>query len=67
MRKVVTNTGETVRALGVFYKAIIQTVLLYGSNNLVVIGYMLKLIEGFHNWAAICTEVMMERRTTSGD
>ena len=67
MGKVVTEPGATVWERGMLYKAVVQSVILYGSKSWVAKGEMLKLIEGFHNWAAICTEVMMERRTTSGD
>ena len=50
--KVVTKTGEMIRERGVFYKAIVQSVFLYGSNIWVVMGDMLKLLEGFHHLAA---------------
>ena len=34
------------------HKAVAQSVLLYGSGSWVVTGDMLKVLEGFHNWAA---------------
>ena len=35
---------------GVVYKSYVCTLLLYGSESWVVIGAMLKVLEGFHNW-----------------
>ena len=49
MGKVVSKTGETVRAQGIMYKSVVQSVWLYGSDNWVVTGAMLKLLEGFHH------------------
>ena len=44
---VVSKTGETVWAKGVLYKAVVQSVLLYGSEIWVVKGYIIKVLEGF--------------------
>ena len=61
--KVVTKTGATVRAQGILYKSIIQSVLLYGSNRWVVMGSMLKLLEVFHHWPVSRISGMTARRT----
>ena len=45
--KVVSKTGSTVQDRGVLYKAVIQLVLLYGSESWVVMGEMLNVLEGF--------------------
>ena len=50
--KVVTNTVETVRARGMLQKAVVQSVLLYGSKSWVVTGDMTKVLDGFHNRVA---------------
>ena len=46
------NTVSTVRAHGMLYKAVTHTILLHGSDSWVVTGAMLKVLEGFHHWAA---------------
>ena len=33
------------------YKAVVHSVILYGSEIFVVMGDMLKVLEGFHHWA----------------
>ena len=42
---VLVNTGSTVQARGVMYKAVIQLMLLYGSERWMVTGEMLKVLE----------------------
>ena len=42
--KVVTKTGETLQARGMIYKAVIWTVLIYGSESWEATGAMLKVI-----------------------
>ena len=49
--KVVIKMGETVREQGVLYKAVVQTLLMYG-RNIWVSTEILKVIEVFHNWSA---------------
>ena len=46
--KVLMNMGLTVRAWAMMYKAVVQTVLIYGSGSWVVTDVILKLLEGFH-------------------
>ena len=43
----------TVRARVVFYKAIVQAVLIYGSEIWVVTDSMMKVLEGFHNFISL--------------
>ena len=50
--RLLANTGETVRERGIIYKAVAQSVLLYRSESWLVMGEMLKILEGFHHWAA---------------
>ena len=50
--KVVTKMGETVRMLGMMYKAVVQLVLVYRSKIWVVKDSMLKVLEGLHHQAA---------------
>ena len=44
--------GATIRARGAMYKAVSQSVLLYCRKIWVVIGGILKVLEGFHHWVA---------------
>lgn len=43
------RTGVSTRVIGMFYKAIVQSVLLYGSETWVVTPQMLKMLDGFHH------------------
>ena len=45
-------TTETVRAHGMMYKPVDQSVLLVGSESWVVTGDMQKVLEGFHHRVA---------------
>ena len=60
--RVLTNTGATVRAQGMIYKALTQSVILYGSEIWVVTGEMIKVLEGFHHRAARWITGMAETR-----
>ena len=48
--RVLDNTGETMRAQEMVYKAVTQSVLLYCSEIWLVTGVVLKVLEGFHHW-----------------
>ena len=48
--RVLTKMGETVQAHGMMYKAVVQSVLMYGSEVLLVMGAFLKVLEVFHHW-----------------
>ena len=50
--RVLDKTVAMVRARGMMYKAVDQSVLLEGSESLVVTGVILKVLEGFHHRAA---------------
>ena len=50
--RILTRDGAQPRVSGMFYKAIVQTVLLYGSETWVLTSSMLKVLEGFHNRVA---------------
>ena len=47
--KVLTKTGATVRSFRMVYKVVEQTVLLYIREIWVVMGAILKILEGFHH------------------
>ena len=47
--KVVLKTGEMVRARGIMYKAVVQSMLLHRSESWMVTGAILKVIEGFNH------------------
>ena len=65
--RVLAKTGVTVRSRGMMYNGVSQSVLLYGSESWVVTGEMLKLLQGFHRWAArLITEMTTTRGTVNG-
>ena len=39
----------TVRAREMFYKAVVQVVLIYGSEIRFITNFMMKVLEGFHH------------------
>ena len=47
--KVLTKSGAAVRSRAMMYKAVVNTVLLYGSDSWAVMGSMLTALEGFHH------------------
>ena len=49
--RLLANTGATVRAYGMMYKAVDQSVIMIISDIWVVTGEMLKVLEGFHHRA----------------
>ena len=62
---VIDKIGETVRSRGMMYKSVTQLVILYGSDIWVVMGGMLKVLEGFHHRAAMQIKGMMATRGAS--
>ena len=50
--RVLERTGSMVRYQGAMYKAVAQSVLLCGIKSWVVTVKMLKVLTGFHHWAA---------------
>ena len=61
-----TKTGVKLRAWEGLYKAVAQTLLIYGSESWVVTGAMLKVLEGFRHWAARCVAGMTYWRMDDG-
>ena len=47
--RVLDKTGERVQDMTMLYKAVVQTVILYGSENRVLTGEMMKMLEDFHH------------------
>ena len=64
---VMTKMRATVQARGIFYKAIVKSVLLYGSKSWLVTGSMLNVLEGFQHRTVIRIAGTKERRMTIGD
>ena len=62
IQKLQTNIGAMVRARSMLYKAVAQTVLLYGSESWVMTGAMMKVLEGFHHQATQCIAGMTSWR-----
>ena len=60
------KTVETVWDRGMVYKAVAQTVLIYGINSRLVTGLMMKVLKGFHHWAARRITGMTDRRAEEG-
>ena len=59
--------GLMVRAWGIMYKEVVQSVLLYGSESWVVTGGMLKVLEVFHHRLSKRILGMTAHRTTGGE
>ena len=55
------------QAHGILYKAVAQTLLLYGRKSWVMTGAMLKLLESYHGQTAQRIAGMMDRRMEDGD
>ncbi len=54
------------KVCGVFYKATVQAVLLFGSETWMLSPLSLKSLEGFHIWAAYCMAGKMPTRKPDG-
>ena len=50
--RVMEKAGTTVQARAMIYKAVVQTVLLYGSKSWMITGAMMKVLEAFHHHIA---------------
>ena len=61
------RTGATVWAQAILYKEEVYIILLYGSEIWVVMGVMLKVMEGFYHWVAIRISDNIDRRTMDGE
>ena len=60
------KTVATVRARELMYKAVAQSVLLYGSEIWVVMGMLLRVLEGIHHQAARRITGMTEKLVEDG-
>ena len=65
--KVVTKMGATTQELGMLYNETLQLVLLCGSDSWVMMGAILKVLEGFHHWESRQIMGTTTHRTTSGE
>ena len=65
--RVIERTGATVRSQGEMYKAVAQSVLLYGSDIWVVTREMLKVLKAFHHRAARHITGMTVKRGAGGE
>ena len=61
-----TSATKTVRYHGMMYKVVAQLLLLYNSDNWVVMGAMLKVLEGLHHRLTRHITGMMETRGAVG-
>jgi hypothetical protein len=50
--RVLVRDGASTRAMGLFYKAIVQAVLLYGCKTWTLTNPMIKALESFHHKVA---------------
>ena len=58
--------GATLRVWGVFYKAAMKLLFLYGRDSLVVVGAMLKVLDVLYHQVAICISGMTTWCMASG-
>ena len=65
--KVLERMLAIMHARGAMYKAVTQSVILYGSEIWVVMGKMIKVLEVFHYWAARQITGMTEKRGAGGE
>ena len=49
---VLVKAGATVRAIDMFYKAVMQSFLIYGSDVWVITDSMMKVLKGLHHLIA---------------
>ena len=52
LAKILGREGADRRTVGRFYVAVLQEVLLFGSDTWVLTPWLEKYLEGFHHWAA---------------
>ena len=65
--RLLERTGAMVRAQGDLYKVVMQSVMLCGSENWVVIGDILRVLAGLHHWLAWRITGMTEKREAGGE
>ena len=64
--KVMTKTGLMVGYLGIMYKTLAHTVLLYSREIGEVTGLTMKILEGFHHQSARQISKMTSKRVADG-
>ena len=64
--KVLGKIGSPIKAQAMIYKALVQAVLLYGSEIWVVTHAMITVIEGFHHRISRCIAVIKSRKCNGG-
>ena len=55
------KAGEILQARDMFHKAVVQAVLVYGSDIWVIVYSMMKVLEGFHHQITQIITGKMER------
>ena len=65
--RVLENTVATMRSQGAMYKAVDQSLILYGRDIWMVIGDMIKVLEGFYHWVARHITELTEKRGEGGE
>ena len=65
--RVFTKIGATMREHGIIYNSVKQILLMYGSKSWVVLGDMLKVLEGFHHQAARWITGMTAKYVVDGE
>ena len=65
MAQLPMKSGAAVRAHAIMYKAVVQTVLMYGSEIWVVTGDMLTVLEGFHH--QVTRLIVVKKAWSDGD
>ena len=65
--RVLAREGANGRVSGMFYKAVVMSVLLYGSESWVWTDPMVKTLEGFHNRITRRLAGMGPTRSSNGD
>jgi len=66
LSKLLTGEGANPRIFGVFYKAVLQSVLLFGCESWTMTDAMWNALKGFHHWAARRMAKMMACRGPGG-
>ena len=67
LAKVLTSTGATVHHQEIIYKAVVQKILLYGIEIWVVMGSILKVLEGLYHQLARRIVVKTDWHTVDRD
>jgi len=66
LSKILARQEASPRVAGLFYKAVVQAVLLYGSESWVITDTILQMLTGFHHRIARRISALIPRRTQNG-